>query len=243
MQESVPPSDGERPVVNPYAPPAALDGPPATTLESSPARRQRQQHLRRESCIRATGLLCLIAGVIVLGSFGLGLFAELRKLSSAPEVDRWVYRRWIARMATVDSLAFIATVTSWGLFQLRNWGRWAVTIIAVIPVPILLCSWLVQRSAGNPSIQESFDSFGSIALSVVAGLSSAPQLFLLWSPKGKTVFSTRYQEIIQQTPDLRGGCLGSLQALLIFPASCASYLVLMMTTLNTLVIFGLIRSF
>jgi hypothetical protein len=244
MQQSMPPSDAERPVENPYAPPRALESPAATTTESSQARSHRQQHLRRESCIRATGLLCFIVGVIVLLSFGLGTLSELRKLSSGErDIDPWIYRRWIARMATVNSLAFIATVTSWGLFQLRNWGRWSVTIISVIPVPILLCSWLVHGSSGDPSIQESLDSFGSIALSIVSALSCAPQLFLLWSPKGKTVFSPGYQEIMQQTPDLRGGCLGFLQALLMIPASCTSYFVLMMTTLNTLVIFGLIRSF
>jgi hypothetical protein len=244
MQQSMPPSDAERPVENPYAPPRAFESPAATTTESSHARSQRQQHLRRESCIRATGLLCLIVGVILLVSFGLGTLAELRKFPSGErDIDPWLYRRWIARMATVNSLALIAAVTSWGLFQLRNWGRWTLTIISVIPVPILLCSGLIHESSGDPAFQESLDSFGSIALSVVSALSCAPQVFLLWSPKGKTVFSPGYREIIKQTPDLRGGCLGSLQALLIVPASCTSYFVLMMTTLNTLVLLGLIRSF
>ena len=122
MQQSMPPSDPERPVENPYAPPRALESPAATRKESSQTRSQRQQHLRREACIRATGLVCFVLGVIVLLSFGLGTLSELRKLSSGErDIDPWIHRRWIARMATVNSLAFIATATSWGLFQLRNW--------------------------------------------------------------------------------------------------------------------------
>jgi hypothetical protein len=242
MQKSTPPSDAERPVDNPYAPPRANESP--ATTESSQARSQRQKHLRRESCIRATGLLCLIVGVLLLVSFGWGVLSELRKLSSGErDIDPWIYRRWIARTATESSLAFIAAVTSWGLFQLRNWGRLTLTIISVIPVPILLCSCLVRGSSGDPSFQESLDPFGSIALSVMSALSCAPQLFLLWSPKGTMVFSPGYREIIQQTPDVRGGCFGFLHALLIIPVSCTSYCVLMMATMNTLVILGLIRSF
>ena len=85
MLQSKPPSDAERTVENPYAPPRALESPATATAETSQARSQRQQHLRRESCIRATGLVCLIVGVLVLLSFGLGTLSELGKLRSGEQ--------------------------------------------------------------------------------------------------------------------------------------------------------------
>jgi hypothetical protein len=244
MQQSKPSSDAERPDENPYAPPKAEISSAVEEGKTDEAGSQRQKHLRRETCIRITGLLSLILATIVLLSFGLGTLYEFQKTATGEvAIEAWIYRRWVARMATVNSLAFVATVTSWGLFQLRNWGRWALTIVLLVPFPILLFSLLLRNCSEAATAQESVDSIGLIALSIVLALSCTPQLFLLWSPKGRTVFSAGYRKIIEQTPKLRGGCLGFLQALLIIPASFASYLVLMVTTLNTLVILGLIRSF
>jgi hypothetical protein len=186
----------------------------------------------------------LILAAIVLLGFGLGTLYEFQRTSTGEgAIEAWIYRRWLARMATVNSLALLAAVTSWGLFQLRNWGRWALTIVLLVPLPILLFSLLFHDRSGAATAQESVDSVGLIGLTIVLALSCAPQLFLLWSPKGRTVFSPGYRKVIEQTQDLRRGCLGYLQALLIVPASFASYLVLMVTALNTLVVLGLIRSF
>jgi hypothetical protein len=237
-------SDADGPDDNPYAPPRAQETPPASDAQADHLQVQRRQHLNRERCIRVTGLLCLAVAVIVLLSFGLGTLSELRKLpSDERELEQWMNRRWVARMATVNSLALIATVTNWGLFQLRSWGRWVATIVSVIPVPILVCTWLIGDRTGDPTVRESLDSFGLIALAMVSAISCIPQFFLLWSPKGRMVFSPAYRRIVLLTPNQREGCLGLLQALLIFAASCTSYFVLMMATLNTLVILGLIRSF
>ncbi len=101
---------------------------------------------------------------------------------------------------------------------------------------------LWQERSGDPALQESLDSVGSLALSVVSVLASVPQLFFLWSPRGKTIFSAGYREIIEETPDRRGGCLAYLKALIVIAASFTSYVVLMIAILNTLVVLGLIRS-
>jgi hypothetical protein len=237
-------SDAESPEVNPYAPPRAQVTPTDDDAENEQLRIQRRRYFTRESCIRATGLVCFAVAVIALLVFLLGTLSEYRKASSDElDIEQWMYRRWVARMATINSLAFIATVTSWGLFRLRNWGRWAVTIVSLFPTPILLCYWLFGDHTGDPAVRESLNSVGLIALMITSVLSFIPQLYFLWSPKGRMVFSPGYRSIILLTPDQRGGCLGFLQAFLFFPAICTSYLVLMMTTLNSLVILGLIRSF
>jgi hypothetical protein len=237
------PDDG-RPDENPYAPPTAELSSALDVEKTDEAGGQRQKHLRRETCIRATGLLCFITAAIVLLTFGLGSLYELQKTSTGERtIEPWMFRRWIARMATVNSLALIAAVTSWGLFQLRSWGRSAVTILSVVPLPVLLCSWLLRDRSFDPMAQGSVDSIGLIALLAASTLSCTPQLFLLWSPKGGTLFSPGYRKIIDQTPELRGGFLGFLQALLFIPTSFVSYVVLMVTMLNTLVMLGVIRSF
>jgi hypothetical protein len=242
MQQTKPSPDADPPRENPYAPPAAEESSAVNDGNTDEAGSQRQKHLRRETCIRITGLLSLILAVAVLLSFGLGTHYELQKtLTGERDIEPWMYRRWIARMATVNSLAFVATVTSWGLFRLRNWGRWALTLVSVVPLPIVICSWLIGTRSADPTVQDY--SVSSIALTIVSALSCTPQLFLLWAPKGDMVFSPGYRKIIEQTPELRGGCLGFLQALLFIITSLVSYIVLMVAMLNTLMILGLIRSF
>ncbi len=137
MRQSEPSRDGERPDENPYAPPRAEVRPEIDQKGTDQAASQRKEHLRRELCIRVTGLLCLIMAIIVILTFGLGTLWELRAADSAERggVEPWMHERWIVRMTSVISLAAIAAVSSWGLFRLRNWGRWALTIVTMLPVP------------------------------------------------------------------------------------------------------------
>jgi hypothetical protein len=244
MQQSKPSSDGER-QDDPYAPPRAETGQAIEEKETDQAATQRRKHLRRESCIRVTGQLCLIIAVIVFLTFGLGTLSELRRLGSSGEeaIEPWMHRRWVARMTSVISLALIAAVTSWGLFRLRNWGRWALTILTTLPVPALLCGWLLLPRAPKPGLEQSPDLGGLLLLWVMSTLSSVPSLFLMWSPKGRMVFSSGYRETIRQMPDLRPGCSGFLPTLLAVPAGFLSYSLLMVTVLMSMVMLGLIDDF
>jgi hypothetical protein len=207
-------------------------------------RKQRQDHLRRESCVRVTGLLCLILAVIVILSFGLGTLSELRKSPSFSErgIEPWMHQRWIFRMTTVISTAVIACITSFGLYKLQNWGRWAFTMVTALPASLLACGWLLLNRAAYRGLEESADPDGLIIASVVSALFSLPSLFLMWSPKGRMVFSPGYREAIRQTPDLRPGCWGILPALIVVPAALVSYFVLTMTVLLIVLMLGLIRS-
>lgn len=242
MQQSKPSSGAERLDDNPYAPPRAEIRPEVEKKTAKQAESQREAHIRRESCIRVTGLLCLIMAIMVILTFGLGTLSELRRIDEEG-IEPWMYRRWIARMTSVISLAVVAAVTSWGLFRLRNWARWALTVVTTLPIPALLCGWLLSPRIAKPAIQESPDPLGLIFMAVVAALASLPSLFLMWSPKGRMVFSPGYPELIRQTSDLRPGCSGILPTLVAVPAVLVSYLMLLVTALTILVMMRLLNSF
>jgi hypothetical protein len=244
MQDSKPSSDGERPDDDPYAPPRPELRADFEAKATDQIRRQRQEHLLRESCIRVTGLLCLIMAVIVILSFGLGTLFELRNSAPSSEggIEPWVHQRWIFRMASVIAVAAIAAVTSFGLYKSQNWGRWTLTTVTALPASLLACGWLLLKGTAYRGLEESVDPDGLIIVSVVSALFSLPSLFVMWSPKGRMVFSPGYREAIRQTPDLRPCCWGILPALVVVPAALVSYFVLTMTVLLIVLMLWLIRS-
>ena len=243
MSQNDPSRRGDQPDENPYAPPRTEISPPVVEKETDEVGNQRTKHLRRESCIRAAGLLGLILAGFVVLSFGFGTLHEIYKFSVGEEgIEPWMYRRWVARMICVISIAVLAFVTSWGLFRLRNWGRWALTIVTTLPVPALVCGWLLLSLAPNSGVQEMVNPPGLTTLSVMSALSCPLLLFLMWSPRGEMVFSHEYSEIIRRTPGSRPGCSGILPALAALSAGLASYFVLLLIILSVLVILGVIRS-
>ena len=153
-----------------------------------------------------------------------------------------MYRHWVARVIGVISIATFAFVTSWGLFRLRNWGRWALTIVTTLPLPVLVCAWLLLNRTANTEVQENIDPAGLTIVSVISVLPYTLLLFLMWSPKGRTVFSPEYRETIRQTPQFRSGCSGIFPALVAVFAGLFSYFVLLMSVLSILAMVGLIRS-
>jgi hypothetical protein len=226
---------------NPYAPPMADIKPAADEAGTDQAGNQRTKHLRRESCIRVTGLFGLILAGLVVLSFGLGSLSELYR-QDEEGIPSWMFRRWVARMICLISISVLAFVTNWGLFRLRNWGRWGLTISTMLPVPVLVGGWILQNLNANPGLQESLDSGGLTALSVMSALSCPLLLFIMWSPKGEMVFSPEYSEIIRQTPRSRPGCFGILAALAFAFAELISFTVLLMTVLSIMAMLELIRS-
>jgi hypothetical protein len=182
----------------------------------------------------------MIMAIIVILSFGLGTLYELRKSALSPDgaIEPWLYRRWIARMTSVISIAVVAAVVSFGLYWLRNWGRWWVTIVAVLHASLLMIVWLLRAIASQPEIQENVDPTGLFVISVASALSSLPMLLLVWTRKGRTVFSPPYRETIRRTPDLRPGCSGGLLAVFVVPTVLVWYFSLLMTVLLTLLMLG-----
>jgi hypothetical protein len=239
MEQTKPSQDGDRPDENPYAPPREDLRSAVLENVTDHVANLRAKHIRRESCIRIAGLIGLfLAGCAVL-TFAFGSLLEIYNHAA---VEPWRYRRWVARMSGVISIAVLAFVTNLGLFRLRNWGRWALTLAATLPVPALVCVWLLLNSNANPEAQESLNTADLTVLFVMSALSCPPLLFLMWSPKGEMVFSPQYSQTIRQTPGLRSGCSGTFAALAAVSAEAIAYLVLLLTVLSILLMLGLIRS-
>jgi cytochrome bd-type quinol oxidase subunit 1 len=188
MPPAEPTMRGERPDDNPYAPPRTEISPAVAEKETDDVGNERTKHLRHESCIRITGLIGLVVAGCVVLNFGLSALSEFYRQEDEG-FEPWMYRRWVARMISVISIAVLAFITSWGLFRLRNWGRWALTIVTTLPVPALVCGWLLRNLAQDPGVQGMVNPAGLTTLSMISALSCALLLFLMWSPKGEMVFS------------------------------------------------------
>jgi hypothetical protein len=241
MPQINPTVSAEQPDENPYSPPRTEIRPSVDENASDEVAKHRRKHLRRESCIRIAGLIGLISAGFVGLSFGFGSLYELHR-QDEQGIEQWVYRRWVARMTCVISTAVIAFVTSWGLFRLQKWGRWALTIVTTLPLPVLVCAWLLLGRVANPEIEESIDPVGLSIVCVLSAFPSSFLLYLMWSPKGRTVFSPEYRETVRQTPYLRSGCSGIFSASVVVSAELFSYFVLHMSALSILALTGLIRS-
>jgi hypothetical protein len=177
----------------------------------------------------------LILAVVVFLAFGLGTLSELQRVE---DIEPWLYRRWVARMTGVLSLAVIAAATCWGLYRLRTWGRWALTVVTALPVPALLCGWLFLSRNLAPGLRWGPDPAGLTALSVMSALSCPLLLFLMWSPTGRVVFSPGYARGARRNAERRAGCLGVVAAFVVALAGFASYLVLLQTVLSLLAALG-----
>jgi hypothetical protein len=243
MPETEPPNGDQQPEPNPYAPPQTDLGPAAAEWETDPDGDLRRTHLRREASIRVAGLFGSILAGLVAITFGLGTLSESFQTSvGEKDLPPWMFWRWVARMICVISIAVIAFATNWGLFRLRNWGRWALAIGTTLPVPALVCGWVLATRTLNPELQESINTGRLTALSIMSALSCSVLLFFLWSPRGETVFSPEYGETIRRTPGARAGCSGILAALVVVSAELFAYTALLMTVLSILAMLEVIRS-
>ena len=77
MPQIKPSSPAERPDENPYAPPREEIRPSVNEIATDQVVNQRTKHLRRESCIRLSGLIGLILAGFVGLTFGVGSLFEL----------------------------------------------------------------------------------------------------------------------------------------------------------------------
>jgi hypothetical protein len=241
MLQNAPTVTRERLDENPYVSPRSVTRPAVEEEETDEAWQQRTKHLRRESCIRLSGLFGVISAGFFLLAFGLGTLSELYP-QEEEVIPSWMFRRWVARMICIITIAVLAFVTNWGLFRLRNWGRWALTILTMLPVPALVGGWLLLNINANLGVQESLGTGSLTALSAMSALSCPLLLVLMWSPRGVMVFSPEYSEIIRRTPGSRGGYSGMLAALVVLSAELISQIVLLVVVLSILAMLELIRS-
>lgn len=106
---------------NPYQAPAveAVASPLASDV-----REIRETHLKHEASIKAVGLLCILGGVLLLGSFA---FVSIETIAAGTLAES-------PAMGLLFAVAFgtLQLISGIGLRQLQGWSRIPATIVAAV---------------------------------------------------------------------------------------------------------------
>jgi hypothetical protein len=231
MSQSNPSADGERQDDNPYAPPRTeiRPGVESQDTDERPCGISRQP--RREIALRIGGLFGFIIAIVIALGFCYGTLLRFRNSDGGRGIEAGTSQGSLA-LAGIVSLSIIAAVTSWGVFRLKNWGRWALTITTMLTAPALLCVGLLVTYTAKPGFKGTFNYNVFNVFCVMSLLSSSVLVLLMWSPKGRIVFSPGYKESIRQTPRLRDRCAGLILGLLTALAGLISYFAILLTVLT-----------
>jgi hypothetical protein len=235
MAHSDPSGGAERQADNPYAPPQAEIGPQVDERETVAGANQLARQPTREIAFRLGGLLGFILAIVVILAFGYGILARVRDANDfgGRGIELGMPQTWIV-LASVISLSTIATATSWGMFRLQNWARWALTIAATLSVPTLFCVGFLAHQTVKPGFRENFNYNAFTVFCVMSLLSCLMLLFLMWSPIRRTVFSPGYRNLARQMPNVRQGCFGLILAVIVVLAGSMSYFALLLSLLTIL---------
>ena len=199
-------------------------------------------YYRREFLFRLGGILGLILAALVSLAFGLGTYSVYRKLVvlEGGTFDWGLHREWLARMACVILACLVAAVTNWGLIRLRGWGRWALTLVVVVPLPVLSLGRIVLGLATGREFAEGLDPVGLAVIGAVVVLDWLTLLSLLWSPKGRAIFSAGHARTVRRETDERPGCLGVLGAFAFVIAEGIAFATLVLSAASGLEMMGLV---
>ena len=188
---------------NPYA-----VGVPTKTLNPKllSAEQVRKEHLSHEASVKSIGLLYILGGVfglfLFLGYVGIGI-----GLLSAPDAPGEMPSATMGLFLIVFGvfvliLSVVQLFAAVGLRKLAFWSKIPCSIIAGIGLLVIPVGTLI----------------------------SAYVLYLIWSEKGKMVFSPEYKDVIQQTPHIKYKTsifvwifVGILMALILFGITAAVF--------------------
>jgi hypothetical protein len=164
---------------NPYQAPA-VEEVVASAVPLSEAEEIRSRHLKHEASLKAIGFLFFLSAVLTALSVVVLLAGHE---SLAPQTWDGVISPYWKTVGLVLAICIGQFVAGWGLRKLRPWSKFLAGILAVISLIRL---------------------FPVVTLSGVIGtLVGVYILYLLFCPKGRTVLSPAYAEIVAQTPHLR----------------------------------------
>ena len=107
---------------NPYQTPAVIEV--AAPLASDDVREVRERHIKHEASIKAVGFLCILGGVLLLGSFA---FAGIEAIAAGSMVES-------PSMSLLFEIAFgtLQLISGIGLRQLQGWARIPAAIVAAV---------------------------------------------------------------------------------------------------------------
>ena len=146
-------------------------------------------------------------------------------------------------MASVLTLSVVAAVIGWGLRRRCRWARWFLIILGAIPPVALVAGLGLQARGTSPAIRELGDVMTMPCVGVFVFPAGVVACWVACSHRGRAVFSTDYEGLVEKTPKisatwnvgLRFG-LGLAFAMLIL------YWTLNLLILSVLVGCGVIRS-
>ncbi|MBN1910868.1 MAG: hypothetical protein JW818_14075 [Pirellulales bacterium] len=178
---------------NPYQAPPDVDtmGWQPSSPDLRDAELIRRENLNHEASVRSVGWLFYLGAVLLV----FGLIAMISLIDRVPLPMEFL----LIMIAIYGVMAVASAFSGYGLRRLRPWARILTGILASLSVLGLLIN-IVQavnpdfrgpRAAGNP------------IFILIGLLLNIYILYLLFSPKGSTVFSAEYKQIIDQTPHIR----------------------------------------
>jgi hypothetical protein len=107
---------------NPYQTPAVADV--AATSLSSDIREMREKHIKHEASLKAVGFLCILGGVVLLGSFA---FVSIETIAAGSLAES-------PAMGLLFAVGFgtLQLISGIGLRQLRGWSRIPAAMVAAV---------------------------------------------------------------------------------------------------------------
>lgn len=163
----------------------------------------RREHIKHETVIKLIGILCAAVGV--LGAFQSALMLALVPMSREDLIAPAGFLIGSSMFSLAYSVFFV-----WlglGLKQLSNAARIVFAVMTLISA-VFVAFFLLFMIAAALLSGELTPILMALALVLVLGGLNCYCLYLSLSNKARTIFSPRYQEVIEKTPHIHNylGC-------------------------------------
>jgi hypothetical protein len=206
----------------------------------------RRDLLPTVAAFRVAGTIVMVLGASVFVIFGVPVSGMLREAWEPGGIlldEEWLWRRWVARMASVLTLALVATVMGWSLRRRRPWARWALIVLGAVP-PLAMVAGLGLRAwSADPAMRELGDVMTIPCVGAVVFPASIAAYWAACSRRGRAVFGPHYEGVVARTPKLSPrSTTGLLAGLGLAWATFILYWTLLLMFLGGLAACGVIRS-
>lgn len=237
---------GPTPDLDPYFAPE--DHPPKGGTKGAPPGEEeiRRDLLPTEAAFRVAGTIAMVLGASVFVLFAVPVSDVLREAGEPGGVlvgEDWLWRRWVARMASVLTLAVTASAMGWGLRRRRRWARRALFVLGVAPTLALAVGFGFRAARPDAALPGPGDILRMPIPWLVIFTAGFATSCATCSRRGRAVFDPRYEEVVARTPKqsppmMRGLLPGLGLASAMFTLSWA----ILMMFLGVLAEIGVIRS-
>lgn len=230
------------PDLDPYFSPEGKGGKTWTLGEAD----VRFEHLPIETAFRVAGNAAMILGSLVFVLFGVPVSFMLNRGGEPDGILRaedWLWNRWVARMASVLTVAVLGTVLGWGLKRRCPWSRWALLLVGAVPPATLIVCLVLRTVLAHPGLRSVIDPAAVLLASVFVFPASLAVCWMGLSRRGRAVYARSYNDLIARTPKVtpasrQGRLIGLGLAWALFILIWA----LMIQFLCGLAVLGVIRS-